>query len=120
MGYNTLIDKNLNLAFKLLKDQVVVGSLKKKSGTTFNFGTAETVHASEQDKPVNVIVLESEKKGKEHAVTTRHVLLKKIDIVDVSTYDILTLPDGDWLLGKVIKNTGRILMFEVNREGANG
>jgi len=120
MGYNTLIDKNLNLAFKLLKDQVVSGVLKKKSGTTFNFGTAELAHSSVQDKSVSVIVIDSEKKGKERAVNVKHVLLKKVDVENVSFYDSLTLPDGDWLLGKAVKNTGRILMFEINKEGADG
>jgi hypothetical protein len=120
MGYNVLIDKNLNLAFKLLKDQVIKGVLKKKTGTTFDFGTADVSHAASSERSVNVIVIDSEKKGKEHATKVKSVLLKKTDIEDISFYDTLVLSEGEWSIGKLIKNTGRILMFEINREGADG
>ena len=108
MSYPGMIDKNLVMAFKLLKDLKITGVLTNTSRSDFNFtsGAAKEVNT---DLIVELVPLPETKPGK------RSILLLK---VDVKPFDSIEFDGEKWKIGSKIKHDGYVMILPVYKEKA--
>lgn len=117
MGFSNLIDSNLTRAFNLVKDLAIEAVFTLKSGTSFNFGNAETTHTSSTSSTVKAVVMESsKKKASSQNTIERTLMFKSKDLIDVSGYDSVAIAGEVWNVGQTVKNDGRITILSIYRE----
>jgi hypothetical protein len=124
MGYKTLVDSNITMAFNLLKDLAEDGVLHKSSNVDFDFSTGDkAADSGEESLPIKVVVVEDDKKSSKHNSIKRQVLFKTRNLGDVNSYESLTFSDsvdahlnGTWRFGPKLNNDGYTILAEIFRE----
>ncbi len=116
MSYKSLINSNLVKAFNLVKDLAEDVVFVRNNVTGFDFGTGQVESTASQNLIVKTIVIDSEKKSKEHNANKKHVMFKTKDLGDVTAYDHLLINGVIWKLGPVVKNSGFIILAEIYKE----
>ena len=117
MAYKSLIDRNLNLAFRLLKDLAVNVKFVRKQGVGFNFGTGEALSSPIDSEVIaKVVFTDAVKASEEHNTKTRSLMVKSKDIGDLKNIDYIEYEGKRWKINPEIKDTGFILMLKVSRE----
>ena len=116
MSYQKLIEQSVNLAFNSVKDLAETGLISQKNSTTFDFGTNETTTTSVITKKIKVIVTSIKRKTIDGFVTTKAVLLKAVDVDDITLYDNILLKDGKWNFGSVLENNGFVITVAIFKE----
>jgi hypothetical protein len=117
MGYKSLIDKNLSLAFNLTKDLATDITLLKKTSTDYNFATGAVDVLTTETVTVKGIVIQTEKNSKERNTSKQQVMLKRADVGDITKYDTLQYDSKVWNIGEIPKNDGYIVLVDIYREG---
>lgn len=116
MSYSSLINSNLNKAFNLVKDLAVDAVFTKKADKSFNFATRAVKSSSGETITSKVIVLDSKKPSKDRNTVTQQIMLKTIELGDLSLYDSVSINNISWKLGSFIKDDGFINIVELTRE----
>lgn len=116
MGYQALIDSNLNKAFNLSKDLAKDVVFVRKPDPAFNFGTAEASFSTTQNVSTKAIIYESKKKSKEINTVIKELMLKSKEIGDATLYDSVTIDSQNWNIVSIPKNDGFVSIVEVSRE----
>lgn len=116
MGYQALIDSNLNKAFNLAKDLAKDVTFVKKPNPNFNFGTGEASFDSLQNIPTKAIIYDSKKKSKDRNVVVKELLLKSKEIGDATSYDSVTIDNQSWRIVAIPKNDGFVSIIEISKE----
>jgi hypothetical protein len=116
MSYNNLIDGQLNKAFILLKDLAKPMIFTEVAASDFNFGTGEVTKTSAAPKTIKVVAIEDNRPSKDKKTIKKTILASKRDIVDLSLYDLVSFESQNWKVGNIIRESGRIWMFEIVRE----
>lgn len=121
MGLNSIIQANVDKAFKLLGDLVVTVTLSKKTASAFDFNLKAPILSSTALASIEAIKLPRKKSRDDSKLAyTDSFLFKSIEIGDASLYDTITLSDGTvWGVVLPITNDGFITTLNVARS-ANG
>ena len=116
MSYNNLIDSQLNKAFILLKDFAKPMVLTEVTSSGFNFGSGDVTKTSAAPKTIKVVAIEDKKPNKDTNTIKKSILARKRDITDLSLYSLITYDDHNWKIGDIIRESGRVWLFEIVRE----
>jgi hypothetical protein len=116
MGYKDLIDKNLTLAFNLVKDLAVEVSFIKKTGTTFSFTTSAVSHAASTTVPKKIVWTSGIKRAIGSNIISRKLIMSIEGIDGISTYDSIFEGGIIWKISAPILNNGFIITLEAHRE----
>lgn len=116
MGYRTLIDKSLTLAFNLLKDLAVNITLIRKTNTTFDFSTADVTKGTVANTIIKAVILDGTKTSPEHNANRKQIIFKSKGIDDITMYDSILLENETWKFGPIISNSGYIISAEIFKE----
>jgi len=119
MSYRNLIDSNLRIAFKLLKDLVDDISIVKRSNSDFDFLNNE-ITASEETIYLKAIIIESTNSNSKSNSKKSQCLIQKSDVTTLSVGDVFNYKGLDYKITNSIKDDGSILLFDVEREVSNG
>ncbi len=115
MGYKALLDQKALQAFNMLKDLATDASFDNDIVVGFDFDTGHIQKADSEPKKVKLVVIETKKKDN---TITKTVMAKLKDTALLDEYDSLTFESTSWAVGPIIKETGRVLIFEIYREGS--
>ena len=123
MSYKSLINSNLTLAFKLLKDLAVNTTLRQTAKNDFDFGTAEMDTGKVNSTVVKAVVIMDDKKSKKHNSVKRQLLFRAKGLTDIDSYDSVDIPDDvnpklsvNWKFGPKLNSDGYIVLAEIYRE----
>ena len=120
MSYVNLINKNVDFAFKTVKDLATNVVLTKKVVTGFDFGTGSNTAGADVVLNTTAVIVTSKKGDSEDAsnrnTQQKSIMLQRQDVDDVSFYDLITIAGEDWQLGQIIKDDGFVVEVEVFRE----
>lgn len=116
MGYQALLDSNLNKAFTLSKDLAKDVTFVRKPNATFNFGSGQAEFNANQNITTKVVVIESRKPSRDKNAVIRQLLFKSKEIGDATLYDTVTIDSQTWNISNIQKNDGFISLIEVSRE----
>lgn len=117
MGYKSLVDSNITLAFNLLKDMAEDAVLNKSSSAEFDFGVGlmKTDNAL-KNLPIKAVVIDDDKTSKEHNSIKRQILFKTRGLGDINAYDTITIDGNLWRFGPKINDDGYTILAEIYRE----
>jgi uncharacterized ParB-like nuclease family protein len=113
MAYTALLDKQLSLLFKRLKDLVITATFTKTSDASFDFTSGEVNTTESEPILVEVIEIDGKKTKKESSTVTKTLIAKAASVGDLNSYDVLKFNNATWKIGTIIKASGLILIFEV-------
>lgn len=116
MSFKARIDANLNRAFNLSRDLAVNVTFTKKLGSAFDFGTASATETGTTDIIVKGLWIDSQKKSSKIDSAERHIMLKRKDVGDVTTFDHLIEGSVTYKIGTPLKNDGYIIILSVFKE----
>jgi hypothetical protein len=116
MGYATLIEKNLDLAFVLLGDLVSDMLLLRKNAPTFNFGTGVATTTALNSESVRGIFTTKLKSSKDRNVNSRTLYINTVSVPDVSVYEFVQHGSDIWKISPGIKKIGTVYKMQVTRE----
>jgi hypothetical protein len=117
MSYSNLIDSNLNKAFLLLKDLAKPMTFTKVIAADFDFTTGVVDEELAVPIVIKVVSIEDKKPNKASKTITKTILAKSKELPDLDLYDQVSFEGYAWKVGNIIKQAGRIWMFEIVREG---
>ena len=115
MGYTSLINSNLKLAYDLVKDLAVVGTFSKVSSSSFNFASSVATTTTATAITAKLIVIANETRSGDATVIRKEIMVKTVDIGNVKLYDTVTIAGEVWKVGSVIQDSGYITIFEVSK-----
>ena len=116
MSYKSLIDANLNRAFNLAKDLAVDVTFTKKSGSDFDFGTASTTEISSTDITIKGLWIDADKKSSKIAVPEKHLMIKRKEVGDVTSFDSLIENGITYNISSILKDYGYIVILSAFKE----
>ena len=117
MGYKSLIDKQLKLAFTQLKDLAVNVKFVKKQGVGFDFIAGEASVASpDVELIVKVVFTDSQKVSEDHNAKRRSLMVKTKDVGDLTSIDYVMFEGKRWTINPEIQDTGFITNLSISRE----
>lgn len=116
MGYTTLIERNLDLAFKVMGDLVSNMTLLRKSNPTFNFSTVTATTASIGSEPVKGIFTSTVKNSSDRNVVSKVLYINTEAIEDVSVFESVQHGSDVWRIGPGIKKFGTVYRLPVSKE----
>jgi len=119
MSYRNMIDSNLRIAFKLLKDLVEDIYIEKITEASFDFETNEVVNNIERIY-LQAIILDSSKNNSKTNSVRKQCLIKKSDVGTISVGDSFNYKNNIFKIVNSIKDDGSILLFDIEQEVANG
>ncbi len=116
MSYSNLINTNLNLAFRLLKDLAKDATLWRHSDADFNFATG-THPALITQVPIKLIEVKSEKKSQEHNTVIKTVMIRVKELDgDITALDKIAIGSETWRVSNIMKSDGYVMMADIARE----
>lgn len=115
MSYKALIDSNLNLAFKMLRDMADDCVFTIKADRAFDFGTGETTGVDSTIITKGVLI-EEEKSTKKSNTETKLLLFKTRDLPDLKSLDTVTIGGVVWDIGPDIQGNGSTVLAKILRE----
>ena len=117
MGYRTMVENYVHLAFKLVGDLAKTVVLNKRTNSTFNFTTL-AVRDTEAAGITTLAVIENTKKSTtEHNARVSSMMLKTKDIGDINHYDSVMVDSVTYKIGPVISTDSYITTVEIYKEG---
>ena len=116
MGYKSLIDRQLSLAFNKLKDLAIDIIPIKKSLDDFDFET-QTVDSTETTlTTIKAVWLGASKKSDKTNKVRRSLMFKRASIGETSLYDSFDESGVIWTVVRPIKDNGYITVLELEGE----
>lgn len=115
MSYVNLIQTNVNLAFRLLKDLAETVVISKKSNQSFDFSTGVASSKSSSIE-AQAIIVDVAKDSEERNTVTKQLIINAKESGDLSLYDTFTFGGYEWKLGSPISSDKFITTITVFRE----
>lgn len=116
MGYQSLLDSNLNKAFNSVKDLATDVVFVRKPNPTFNFATGQAEFSANQNVSTKAVIYESKKVSKDKNVIQKELLFKSKEIGDATLYDTVLISNQTWNITAIIKNDGFISVVQITKE----
>lgn len=116
MAYAALIDKQVNAVFNKVKDLAVDATFTKTTSVAFDFNAGAVVTGSQAPVTVKLVPIDQKKPSKSTNTIVKTVMAKAADLGDLASYDTFTFHGFTWKLGDVLKEGGRVWVFQVFRE----
>ncbi len=117
MSYKNLVNRNIALAFKLVKDLADAGTLVKTAASSFNFNTQSAVITPATPIPVSVIITDTNKSGENRNVTVYQLLFRVAEITSINQGDKITISSLVYTIQRVIRSDRFLFYVEAIREG---
>lgn len=108
MDYGKLLDRQLTNAFKKVDSLLIPATFHLKEGESFNFNTADTEIAEENDFATRVFVM---KTTHQKETIKKQILMKHLEGLDL--YDSVTLEGQEWSIGATIVDYEHMQIIEV-------
>jgi hypothetical protein len=116
MSYSNLINTNLNLAFRLLKDLAKDAILWRHTSVEFNFATGSHPALLTQ-VPIKLIEVKSEKKSQDHNTSIKTVMIRVKELSgDITALDKIEIAGETWRVSNIMKSDGYVMMADIARE----
>jgi hypothetical protein len=120
MGYTQLIDSNLALAFRLVKDLATDVQLVEKDVGEFNFSDSTIPATASTTKNIKAVVIDTKKKSDIKNVLKKEILIQSRNISDLTIYDSVIISGVTWKFGPILANNNFTILAEIYREIGNG
>lgn len=117
MGYKSMVERNVDKAFKLIGDLAITVTLNRKTKATFNFDTLDVKTTLTPNLVTSAVLLESSKKTAEHNTRSTSLILKTKEIGDINLFDSVTIGADLFKIGPIISTDGYITNVEIFKEG---
>lgn len=118
MSYKNLINVNISLAFKLLKDLAEDGQLVKTTKGSFDFGNMTAASTAATPIPVKVIPTDQNTRSEDRKVKTYNLLFRVAEILTIDRGDKITLLGGTYTINSVIRSNRFIYFVDAVKEGS--
>lgn len=116
MGYLTIIDSNLRMAFRQLKDLAVTATHTPVTAD-FDFAIGGVTSSTSTAITFKVVVYDGQQKSPETNNQTKNILFKSSDFPNAKVGDKLDFNGAKWIINPELRNTGHITMATVSKEG---
>ncbi len=116
MGYLGIIDANLRLAFRQLKD-LAVEATHNPTTTDFDFATGEVSSNASTAIVFKLVVVDSQSKSSVTDNQTSSVMFKTTDFPKAKVGDKISFSGSTWIINPELRNTGHIILANVSKEG---
>lgn len=117
MSYKTLVQRNVEKAFKLIGDLATSVTLVRKSKSTFNFDTLDVKNVEMADLITLAVITETKKSTAEHNARVTSMMLKTKDVGDINLFDSVIINSETFKIGPPIFTDGFITNVEISKEG---
>lgn len=115
MSYQALINRNLDKAFRLLKDIAIDITLNRNTAD-FDFSSNATNVTANSSVSLKAVVTDINKESPEYNYLEKQVLFKSKDIDDLTVYDTITIEAETWKIGSKINNSGYIYLLNIFKD----
>ena len=115
MSYRNTVKKNVNLAFKLIKDLGTDALFTKSSTSEFDFATASPTTTVEETKIVRAVLVKTGKSKEDASSLVGELLLKSEDLEDPSVYDSIIIDDKTWNIVEY-EDDGYVITAKISKE----
>lgn len=119
MGYRDLVQRQVRLAFKKVKDLAKVVTLRTQTITGFNFATSTSNSNAVTTLDIKVVELTTKKnRSKEKETTTlkKELLLIEEDIPNLDNYSTVEVDGVIWNVVRPIESDGYTTVITATRE----
>jgi len=117
MGYNSLVSRNVDKAFKLIGDLANTVTLVRKATSTFNFSTLNIKETDQANLVTTAIISDIKKPSGEHNTKASSLMLKTKEIGDINLFDTVIINNESFKIGPLISTDGFVTTVEIFREG---
>ena len=117
MAYNGLINRNLALAFRLLKDLVQPATFSVKTDVAFDFDNVVATSTGPTTKDVMIVEVSSTRRQTDKTSETREILYKSIDMPNSSVIDNITYDGNIWNVDRQLNGQGPVTYLRLVRSG---
>lgn len=117
MGYRSMVERNVDKAFKLIGDLAITVTLNRKTKATFNFDTLDVKTTLTPNLITSAVLLDSSKRSAEHNTRSTSLILKTKEIGDINLFDSVTIGTDLFKIGPIISTDGYITNVEIFKEG---
>ena len=118
MSYKNLVNRNLTLAFKLLKDLAEDGQLVKVSNDNFDFGSMSATTSTVAPIPVKVIPTDQNTRSQERKTKTYSLMFRVSEVLTVDRGDRITFSGETYTINSVIRSNRFIFFVDATKEGS--
>jgi hypothetical protein len=115
LSYKNLIDQKALQAFTLLKDLATEAVFNNSTVTGFDFDDGTIEKTAGGPLTLKLVVIETKKK--ENTII-KTVMTRLPDTGIPDEFDTLTFEGKTWKVGDTVQDAGRILIFNILREGS--
>lgn len=115
MGYQNLVDSNLKMAYRLLKDLAISTTLQRITNVEFDFNAVDVVSDSMTDTVAKAVKVSSDQKSNSATVIRQELMYRRKDVPDINSYTKILFEGNEWTIGNIIKDDGYITLVEVYR-----
>jgi hypothetical protein len=120
MSYQSLIKKNVALAFSKIQDLAVDITLIQTEASSFDFGNSAIVATTPTTKIVKGIVSDDQSNllvgDISPSTRKRQVMVQSVDLIDVTIYDSMLIAGVAWSIAPPHKDDGYVVTLNVYRE----
>jgi len=124
MGYDAIVKKNVQKAFKTIGDLASTVTLSQKNSNGFNFATQVVSATSITTKVIKGLLVEQKKplggsKGQPLLSTSLQMAFQfqSTDLKDPDIYDTITMQNGEvWKMVPPYKDDGYLITVNVSKE----
>ena len=113
MAYSGLINRNLVLAFKLLKDLAKPATFTFKQDIDFDFDELEVKTDGENKRYTLVVELQETKKNADKKLTTKQILFMARDIGPLDQLATVTIEGEDWSVDRQLNSRGPVAYLSI-------
>lgn len=115
MGYQNLINTNLDKAFNLAQDLATTAVFSRTNSNSFDFSSGVAT-SSVQNITSKVILISKEKRSEKGNTIQLQIMAKTKELGDLKNFDLVTISNIAWRIGSVILDSGNILTLQLYRE----
>jgi len=117
MGYRSMVEKNVDKAFKLVGDLATSVTLVRKASSTFNFNTLGVKNVNLANLITLAIVTNITKNAEDRNVLRTSMMLKTKEIGDINLFDTVIINNETFKIGAPISTDGYVTTVEIFKEG---
>ena len=120
MGYDALVKKNIQQAFRAIGDLATVVTFTQKNSTSYDFSTKSTNLSTPVTTTISGLFIDLKRNGSSKELSSTTLIgfqFMSTDMDDPDVYDTVTLPDGKvYTIVPPSKNDGYLITVTLARE----
>jgi len=117
MGYRSMVEREIDKAFRAIGDLATTVTLVKKASSTFNFDTLNVKNIEMANLITTAVIENSDKRTTEHNTNAVSLLLKTKEVGDINLFESVIINSDTHKIGTEISTDGYLTNVEIFKEG---